>query len=229
MEKIVKLATKPKRAAPKAKVSRGFIRADDETSTGEPLTDPPVLRRRVAISTSTPSSRERLHKTGAFKRLSRRSRFVCGMRIRPCVPLPRGRGTPVPRECCRLTQRAINKQVIFKSLLVLHTLLRSGSLEPTYSYLSASSISLSLSSSDTPNLAAYASYLGARIKSYGNLKRDVIRDKSDKRAVNRLRGLSVDKGLLREVREVQRMIASLVEAKVSANRPRLRTYDMTSC
>ena len=97
---------------------------------------------------------------------------------------------------------------------MLHSLLRSGSLEPTYSYLAASSISLSLSSTETPNLAAYAAYLSARIKAYANLKRDVIRDKSDRRATTRLRSLSVDGGLLREVREVQRMIATLVDAKV---------------
>ncbi|KAM0748804.1 ANTH-domain-containing protein [Meredithblackwellia eburnea MCA 4105] len=112
--------------------------------------------------------------------------------------------------------REDNSTVVFKSLIVLHTLLRSGSLEPTFTYLSSSSTSLSLSPSshDSPNIAAYASYLAARIKSYGNIKRDVIRDKSDRRnSANRLRSLGVEQGLLREVREVQRMIASLVEAK----------------
>lgn len=103
--------------------------------------------------------------------------------------------------------------MVFKSLIVLHTLMRSGSLDPTFSYLSTSA--LSLSNHDAPNIAAYASYLAARIKSYANLKRDVIRDKSDRRAASRLRTLGVEQGLLREVREVQRMIASLVESKVS--------------
>lgn len=42
----------------------------------------------------------------------------------------------------------------------------------------------------------------------------MIRDKSDRRATGRLRALGVEGGLLREVREVQRMIASLVESKV---------------
>lgn len=92
--------------------------------------------------------------------------------------------------------------------------MRSGSLDPTFSYLASSSTNLALASHDAPNIAAYASYLAARIKSYANLKRDVIRDKSDRRAQSRLRSLGVEQGLLREVREVQRMIASLVESKV---------------
>lgn len=108
-------------------------------------------------------------------------------------------------------------QVVFKSLIVLHTMLRAGSLEQTYSYLASSSLSLTLSSHDAPNISAYGHYLAARIKSYTNLKRDVIRDKSDRRAGNRLRNLPVEQGLLRETREVQRMIAALVESKVRAN------------
>lgn len=106
-------------------------------------------------------------------------------------------------------------QVVFKSLIVLHQLLRAGSLEPTFSYLASSSLSTSLSAHDAPNIAAYGHYLAARIKSYSNLKRDVIRDKSDRRAKDRLRKLGVEQGLLRETREVQRMIAALVESKAS--------------
>ena len=92
--------------------------------------------------------------------------------------------------------------------------MRSGSLDPTFSYLASSASNLALASHDAPNIAAYASYLAARIKSYANLKRDIIRDKSDRRAQSRLRGLGVEQGLLREVRETQRMIASLGESKV---------------
>lgn len=105
---------------------------------------------------------------------------------------------------------------MFKSLIVVHSLLRSGSLETTFDFLSSSSIAVQLATaSDAPNLSAYGRYLAARLKAYSNLKRDVIRDKSDRRAAGRLRSLEVDKGLLREVREVQRMIAALVESKVS--------------
>lgn len=94
--------------------------------------------------------------------------------------------------------------------------MRSGSLEPVYSYLSTSSLALTLASHEAPNISAYGHYLAARIKSYSNLKRDVIRDKSDRRATkDRLRKLKVEQGLLRETREIQRMIAACVESKVS--------------
>lgn len=93
--------------------------------------------------------------------------------------------------------------------------MRSGSLTPVYSYLSTSSLALTLSSHEAPNISAYGHYLSARIKSYTNLKRDVIRDKSDRRNKDRLRKLGVEQGLLRETREVQRMIAACVESKVS--------------
>lgn len=86
-------------------------------------------------------------------------------------------------------------------------------MEPTFSYLVSSS-PLTTGTYSSPNTAAYAAYLVARTKSYSNLKRDVIRDKSDRKAANRLRQLGVEQGLLREVRETQRMIAALVEAKV---------------
>ncbi|KAJ8293445.1 ENTH domain-containing protein C19F8.03c [Rhodotorula toruloides] len=106
-----------------------------------------------------------------------------------------------------------NPTVVFKSLITLHTIMRSGSLDPVFSYLSSSSISLSLSGQEAANVAAYGHYLASRIKAYGNLKRDVIRDKSDRRAANRLRKLTVEQGLLRETREIQRMIAALVDSK----------------
>ncbi|GAA5952915.1 hypothetical protein JCM3765_003005 [Sporobolomyces pararoseus] len=112
-----------------------------------------------------------------------------------------------------LRLRDPNTTVAFKALITLHTIMRSGALEPVYSYLSTSSISMTLSSHEAPNISAYGHYLSARIKSYSNLKRDVIRDKSDRRAKDRLRKLKVEQGLLRETREIQRMIAACVESK----------------
>lgn len=127
-----------------------------------------------------------------------------------------------------LRLRDENTTVILKSLLLLHVLLRSGSLTPTFTYLSASSLSLSLSSTETPNLAAYAAYLAARIRAWGTLKRDVIRDATERerRVQGRLRNLKVEEGLLRETREVQRMIAAAVEAKVSLP-PHARPDELT--
>ncbi|GAA5931340.1 hypothetical protein JCM3775_004998 [Rhodotorula graminis] len=110
-----------------------------------------------------------------------------------------------------------NTTVVFKSLIVLHTLMRSGSIDSVFPYLASSSVSLSLSSSEAANVAAYGQYLAVRIKAFGTLKRDAIRDKSDRRNAARMRKLSVEQGLLRETREVQRMIAALVEAKFYAD------------
>ncbi|GAA5854875.1 hypothetical protein JCM9279_005547 [Rhodotorula babjevae] len=110
-----------------------------------------------------------------------------------------------------------NTTVVFKSLIVLHTLMRSGSIDSVFPYLASSSVSLSLSSAEAANVAAYGQYLAVRIKAFGTLKRDAIRDKSDRRNASRMRKLSVEQGLLRETREVQRMIAALVEAKFYAD------------
>jgi hypothetical protein len=128
----------------------------------------------------------------------------------------RGSRAPTALTASELIQtfRMRPGQVEFKALIVLHTIMRSGHLEAVFSYLSTSSTSLSLSSPEAANVAAYGQYLACRIKSYGNLKRDVVRDKSDRRAANRLKTLTVEQGLLRETREIQRMIAALVEAKV---------------
>jgi hypothetical protein len=91
--------------------------------------------------------------------------------------------------------------------------MRSGSLEAVFSYLTSSAIAPTLAQHESANISAYGAYLATRIKAYANLKRDVIRDKSDRRATNRLRKLTVEQGLLRETREIQRMIAALVETK----------------
>ncbi|GAA5827379.1 hypothetical protein JCM10212_004398, partial [Sporobolomyces blumeae] len=106
-----------------------------------------------------------------------------------------------------------NTTVAFKSLITLHTIMRSGSLDDVFSYLASSSIALSLAAHQAPNLAAYGHYLASRIKGYSNLNRDVVRDKSDRRAPNRMRKVQVEQGLLRETREIQRMIAACVESK----------------
>lgn len=231
MNKIVLLATKPKRAAPKAKVGLHCfgdrLGSNRTTRRGEGV-PPRVEGRRhrvgprsglfvprgveeradpvVLCSISIRSFKQRSTRTEGFKRLFALCQPACAMTTRPSyVRLLRCGASPLTK---------LHPQV-FKSLIVLHTLLRAGSLDATFSYLASSSISLSLSSHEAPNIAAYAAYLAARIKSYGNLKRDVIRDKSDRRAAGRLRALGVEGGLLREVREVQRMISTLVESKVS--------------
>lgn len=154
-----------------------------------------------------------------FAKSSSASRLACGIPPRPYADLRTRCGPSIAFTLA--DPSTLRAQVVFKSLIVLHTVMRSGQLDAVFSYLSNSSTSLSLSSPEGANVAAYGQYLGCRIKSYGNLKRDVVRDKSDRRAANRLKTLTVEQGLLRETREIQRMIAALVEAKVSLADPEL--------
>ena len=87
------------------------------------------------------------------------------------------------------------------------------------------------------NLSKYASYLDRRIRTYGALHYDIIRDKAERRGerslcivlptsyaakgerdgikgCNRLRTITVEKGLLRETTLLQKQMDSLAECKV---------------
>ena len=129
-------------------------------------------------------------------------------------------------------------QVVFKGLIVIHSLVRAGCAEHVMPYLSGSRVlgldvviaSASLRpalTADAPgndasqNLAKYATYLDRRIRTYGAIKYDIMRDKSERRGerdgikgCNRLRTLSVDKGLLRETTLLEKLMDSLTECKV---------------
>src|ERR1700753_1041486 len=84
-------------------------------------------------------------------------------------------------------------------------------------------------------LQHYASYLDARIKAHANLRHDAVRvqnesnrdhiadvggssngriNRSKTVAGRKLRVMTVEKGLLRETKIIQKMIASLLECKV---------------
>lgn len=126
-----------------------------------------------------------------------------------------------------------NSSVVFKALLVIHTLIRAGNPEEVMSYWSGidgrDGRSLGLNdvsaTNDTPqNLSRYANYLLARFKCYSALKHDPIRTRSEapaslrnasRNGANRLRTLTVEKGLLREVGILQKLMDALVECKVS--------------
>ncbi|KAG0142468.1 hypothetical protein CROQUDRAFT_109819 [Cronartium quercuum f. sp. fusiforme G11] len=124
-----------------------------------------------------------------------------------------------------------NSSIVFKALLVIHTLIRAGNAEEVMTYWSGldgrDGRSLGLSdvsnTNDTPqNLARYANYLLSRFKCYAALKHDPIRTRSEapaslrqssRNGANRLRTLTVEKGLLREVSTLQKLMDSLVECK----------------
>lgn len=117
-----------------------------------------------------------------------------------------------------------NLQVTFKALIVVHTILRNGSTKNVYNLWGKQPQLLSLNSvssgHDTAqNLNRYAYYLHTRLKTYGELGRDAVRDRSERRAEGRgdggekLRSLTVEKGLLREVSTLQRLLDTLVECR----------------
>lgn len=101
-------------------------------------------------------------------------------------------------------------QVVFKALIVVHTLVRAGNQEKVLGFLSGTKmlgletvvsgalrvplftplrlrahLQYSRSGFDTAqNLTKYASYLDRRIRTYGAIKYDIIRDKSERRGVS---------------------------------------------
>ncbi|EAU90322.2 ENTH domain-containing protein [Coprinopsis cinerea okayama7 len=150
--------------------------------------------------------------------------------------------------------REPNHIVVFKALLVLHTMIRNGATDNVLSYLSqADTLRLKNVSavnwegySAPENMQRYALYLDSRIKAYRELKHDAIRVQSDTNrdmrnsmsideemlkhkprnndgpsslarsktlAGRKLRSMTVEKGLLRETKIVQRMIDALVECR----------------
>ncbi|KAI0630701.1 ANTH domain-containing protein [Trametes polyzona] len=154
--------------------------------------------------------------------------------------------------------REPNVIVVFKALLVLHTMIRNGATDNVLQYLSSSDV-LKLRNVSSgnwegyaapENLQNYAKYLDTRIRAYRELKHDAIRVQSESNrdmrnsqaieeeldrgsrkrgkstpvpssslqrsktmAGRKLRVMTVEKGLLRETKIVQKMVDSLVECK----------------
>ncbi|TBU30487.1 ANTH-domain-containing protein [Dichomitus squalens] len=162
--------------------------------------------------------------------------------------------------------REPNVIVVFKALIVLHTMIRNGATDNILQYLSSSDV-LKLRNVSSgnwegyqapQNLQNYAKYLDTRIRAYRELKHDAIRVQSEtnrdmrnsaaideeleetrgsrnKRSKNppppsssslggglqrsktlagrKLRVMTVEKGLLRETKIVQRMVDSLVDCR----------------
>lgn len=153
--------------------------------------------------------------------------------------------------------REPNAIVVFKALIVLHTMIRNGATDNVLSHLSSSEVLRlrNISAGNNwegyhapQNLQHYALYLDSRIRAFRELKHDAIRVQSetnrDMRVNNsieedmayttapkssstkskgpqrsktvmgrKLRMMTVEKGLLRETKTVQKMIDSLVECR----------------
>lgn len=208
------------------------------------------------------------------------------------APLP---GTERHRECsvCASPPLVIPLQVVFKALIVLHTIIRNGATDNVLQYLSSSDVLKlrNVSSGNwegeriaTPdhnrssshvrgsgynapqNLQNYSKYLDTRIRAYRELKHDAIRVQSEtnrdlrnsqaieeeldhgprKRSKNtpapsstlqrskttagrKLRVMTVEKGLLRETKVVQKMVDALVETRVRFPYRRVPYWYINEC
>ncbi|KAI0272318.1 ANTH domain-containing protein [Gloeopeniophorella convolvens] len=157
--------------------------------------------------------------------------------------------------------REPNSIIVFKALIVLHTMIRNGATDNILQYLSSSEV-LRLKNvsggqwegyNPPKNLQHYALYLDSRIRAYRDLKHDAIRVQSEtnrdlrlsmsieedarrnrkyppeddsrrfqssgppsrsKTIMGRkLRTMTVEKGLLRETKVVQKMMDALIECR----------------
>ncbi|KDN42076.1 ANTH-domain-containing protein [Tilletiaria anomala UBC 951] len=134
-------------------------------------------------------------------------------------------------EVCRSLGSRLRERdpvVIYKSLIILHTMIRNGGVENVLSHVLRDETGAQLkilagrsSSSTTPRapriIRAYAAFLDDRVRAFRELGHDVIRSSDSSRENgsgsrenatgdgNRLRRLTVDKGLLREVGITQKV------------------------
>ncbi|CAG8740665.1 17845_t:CDS:2, partial [Gigaspora rosea] len=112
--------------------------------------------------------------------------------------------------------------VVFKSLIVVHVLMRKGANTRVLNCLVRDPTILNVSSfrdksgtqgaEQTKNIHTYAAYIEEKVAVYRDLKVDFVREKLDN-GESRLRQLPVEKGLLREVEILQRQIAALLNCK----------------
>ncbi|EOR00226.1 ENTH domain-containing protein C19F8.03c [Wallemia ichthyophaga EXF-994] len=134
--------------------------------------------------------------------------------------------------------REPNSIIVFKSLVIAHSLFRNGDTDNILDLLSHHDhlklrrvASIDWDGRTTPqNIQAYATYLDLRIKAYRDLKHDVIKVQSETRGSSansrrprssfdptgrpsQLRLLTVEKGLLREVKHVQKLIDSITACR----------------
>ncbi|KAL1966655.1 hypothetical protein VTN77DRAFT_4066 [Rasamsonia byssochlamydoides] len=125
--------------------------------------------------------------------------------------------------------------IVFKSLIVIHLMIREGALDATLEYIAENPRRIAISSfSDAQaqghNIRRYYEYLVARAKAFQETKTDYVRN-----GQGRLKRLTVEKGLLRETECVQRQIKALlrcdlltdeVENEITLTAFRLLTLDL---
>lgn len=109
--------------------------------------------------------------------------------------------------------------VVFKSLIVVHIMIREGAPDVTLAYLGRHRNALAISGfSDVQtqgkNIRHYSNYLIQRAIAFRETKFDFVRGSE-----GRLEKLSVDKGILREAEILQHQIAALLKCDVLDNEP----------
>lgn len=121
--------------------------------------------------------------------------------------------------------------VVYKSLIVIHIMIREGDKDFTLRYigermpgllnLNQSSVSRGSGyNSDVKLTLKYAKYLQTRVQQFQATKIDYVRDERSSNLtdhVGRLRDLSVEKGLLRECESVQKQIDALLKNNFMEN------------
>ncbi|CRG90012.1 ENTH domain-containing protein C19F8,03c [Talaromyces islandicus] len=125
--------------------------------------------------------------------------------------------------------------IVFKSLIVLHLMIREGAEPAALEYLSENPRKIAISSfsevqSQGANIRRYSDYFAARARAFADSKIDYVRS-----GQGRLKRLTVDKGLLRETEIVQKQIKALlkcdlltdeVENEITLTAFRLLTLDL---
>ncbi|KAF2755053.1 ANTH-domain-containing protein [Pseudovirgaria hyperparasitica] len=110
--------------------------------------------------------------------------------------------------------------VVFKSLIIIHLMIREGEPDVTLKFMSHSpSRKLAINhfteaQTQGRNIRTYSEYLLERARAYGQTKVDYVRG-----GEGRLKRLSVDKGLLRETEAVQNQIKALVQCELFQDEP----------
>ncbi|KAK9427901.1 ANTH domain-containing protein [Lipomyces doorenjongii] len=114
--------------------------------------------------------------------------------------------------------------IVYKALIVVHIMIREGKKDATLEYLShharmldCSQMSSGAAARYGDTIVRYSKYLQDRVRQYASTKIDYVRHKKNNPIQGRLRNLSVDKGLLREVESVQSQIRYLLRCRFLPN------------
>ncbi|KAJ3046681.1 hypothetical protein HK097_000639, partial [Rhizophlyctis rosea] len=122
-------------------------------------------------------------------------------------------------RCINARLREHNWVVVFKSLILIHILMREGGTDRVLGFLASNSAMLNMSAfrdksghplgaAQAKNIRAYAMYLEEKVITYREIKYDFVRSKPD--MIQRFRTLPVERGLLHEVDLLQRQINALL-------------------